>query len=41
MKYEIQKYPAYKDSGVKWLGAIPNHWEVKKEIILLKNFLLE
>ncbi len=23
----IQKYPAYKDSGVEWLGEIPEHWE--------------
>lgn len=23
-------YPAYKDSGVEWLGAIPTHWEVKR-----------
>lgn len=23
-------YPAYKDSGVDWLGEIPAHWEVKK-----------
>lgn len=30
MKTNIQKYPAYKDSGVEWLGEIPNHWEVKK-----------
>lgn len=22
-------YPAYKDSGVEWLGMIPEHWEVK------------
>ena len=22
-------YPAYKDSGVEWLGKIPAHWEVK------------
>ena len=22
-------YPAYKDSGVEWLGEIPEHWEVK------------
>jgi len=26
----IQKYSAYKDSGVEWLGDIPEHWEVKK-----------
>ena len=23
-------YPAYKDSGVGWLGKIPEHWEVKR-----------
>ena len=23
-----QKYDAYKDSGVQWLGNIPNDWEV-------------
>ena len=22
-------YPAYKDSGVEWMGKIPAHWEVK------------
>ena len=27
-------YPAYKDSGVKWLGEIPAHWEVQR----LKSF---
>ena len=23
-----QPYPAYKDSGLKWLGGVPEHWEV-------------
>jgi len=23
-------YPAYKPSGVEWLGEVPKHWEVKK-----------
>ncbi|KPQ42100.1 MAG: type I restriction-modification system specificity subunit [Candidatus Methanoperedens nitroreducens] len=23
-------YPAYKDSGVEWLGKVPEHWEVKR-----------
>lgn len=23
-------YPAYKDSGVEWLGRVPEHWEVRK-----------
>ena len=27
---EMARYPAYKDSGVEWLGEIPEHWEVKK-----------
>lgn len=25
----FQKYPAYKDSGVEWLGEVPMHWGVK------------
>ena len=24
----FNRYPAYKDSGVEWLGEIPAHWEV-------------
>jgi len=23
-------YPEYKDSGVQWLGEVPEHWEVKR-----------
>jgi len=23
-------YPAYKDSGVEWLGEVPEHWETKR-----------
>jgi hypothetical protein len=26
----FKPYPAYKDSGVQWLGEIPAHWEVKR-----------
>ena len=26
----MKQYEAYKDSGVEWLGEIPEHWEVKK-----------
>ena len=26
-----QPYPAYKDSGVEWLGKVPEHWEVLQE----------
>ena len=25
-----QPYPAYKDSGVEWLGQVPEHWETRR-----------
>jgi len=25
-----RRYPAYRDSGVEWLGEIPEHWEKKR-----------
>ena len=25
-----KRYPAYKDSGVEWLGEVPDHWKVRK-----------
>ena len=27
---ELRQYPAYKDSGVSWLGAVPAHWQVRR-----------
>ena len=26
----MKRYPTYKDSGVEWIGEIPEHWKVKK-----------
>lgn len=26
---KYKRYPAYKDSGVEWIGEVPEHWEVK------------
>lgn len=26
----LKPYPAYKDSGVPWLGHVPEHWEVRR-----------
>jgi type I restriction enzyme S subunit len=34
---KLQKYPAYKDSGVEWLGVIPEHWEVLRIKHLFKE----
>ena len=28
MTSDIKPYPAYKDSGVEWLGEVPTHWEI-------------
>ncbi len=25
-----QPYPAYKPSGVEWLGDVPDHWDVRR-----------
>lgn len=34
---EFKKYPNYKESGVEWIGDIPEHWEVES----FKNILKE
>ena len=26
----LRPYPAYRDSGVEWLGEVPEHWEVRR-----------
>lgn len=33
------RYPAYKDSGVEWLGSVPAHWDVApfKRMVSLQN----
>ena len=31
------EYPAYKDSGVEWLGEVPEHWEVGSFRRLIKS----
>ena len=30
LRLRFRQYPAYKDSGVEWLGTIPSNWEVKR-----------
>ncbi|WP_151900490.1 restriction endonuclease subunit S [Sulfurimonas hydrogeniphila] len=34
---KLEKYPKYKDSGVEWLGEVPEHWEVKPTKRFHKN----
>lgn len=26
----MKPYPAYKDSGIEWIGEIPEHWDIQK-----------
>ena len=30
MKFALAPYPTYKDSGIPWLGEVPEHWEVRR-----------
>ena len=30
MASSLKPYPAYKPSGVEWLGEVPAHWEVRR-----------
>ncbi len=30
MIHNLKPYPADKDSGVPWLGDVPEHWEVSR-----------
>ena len=30
MIVDLKPYPAMKDSGVLWLGEVPEHWEVRR-----------
>lgn len=34
---QLKPYPSYRDSGVPWLGAVPEHWEVKRNKLLLRE----
>jgi len=34
---KLKPYPKYKDSGVPWLGDVPEHWEIKALRTILKQ----
>lgn len=36
-KINYNRYSAYKDSGVEWLGEIPEHWKLQKNKFLFKE----
>lgn len=33
---QFKQYPSYKDSGVEWLGDVPEHWQVKPNKYVFK-----
>ena len=37
MFVDLKSYPAYKPSGVEWLGEVPTHWEVRRLKYLLRE----
>ena len=37
MVERLSPYPAYKPSGVEWLGDVPAHWEVQRLRALARN----
>ena len=30
MTADLKPYPAYKDSGLPWLGKVPDHWDMER-----------
>jgi type I restriction enzyme S subunit len=37
MTFGLEPYPAMKDSGVSWLGKIPEHWQLRRTKTLLRE----
>lgn len=37
MTSDLAPYPVYKDSGVPWLGEVPEHWAVKPNRALFEE----
>ena len=34
----MKQYPKYKDSGVSWIGEIPEHWKIKRiKVLFFEN----
>jgi type I restriction enzyme, S subunit len=34
---KLKPYPAYKDSGIPWLGRVPEHWNMRRLKFLLRE----
>jgi hypothetical protein len=36
---DVKPYPAMKDSGVPWLGEVPEHWDVRRMKSAMNNVI--
>ncbi|CDH44235.1 MAG: hypothetical protein IPL59_24795 [Candidatus Competibacteraceae bacterium] len=34
---DLKPYPEYKESGLPWLGQVPEHWEVRRMKLLIRE----
>ena len=34
---QFKQYPSYKNSGVEWLGDVPEHWDLKRFKYILEE----
>jgi len=34
---DLKPYPAYRESGLPWLGSCPNHWSIRRTKILFRE----
>lgn len=39
MPEDLKPYPTYKDSGVPWLGQVPEHWRTERLKTLMSNVI--
>jgi len=37
MATELKPYPAYKDSGLPWLGSVPENWQLRRTKTILRE----
>jgi type I restriction enzyme, S subunit len=37
MIHDLKPYPAYKDSGLPWLGQVPKHWEMERAKLMFRK----
>jgi type I restriction enzyme S subunit len=39
MDKNLKPYEDYKETGIKWIGSIPSHWEIRKNSLLFREIV--